>query len=264
MPEKFTRKELRGPDAFQKAGFEVREWLQERQTLVVLGVVAILLSGASVAIVNYVSSRAEVRASKELGAALKMVERPVAVKDTKGPNPDVPDAEPTFDSQQDKDEAIVTELSGLRQRHPRSRAATTAALPLGQAQLRLGKPDQALAAFEQYLKSTTPGEPLRAEALEGQGYAHEAQNQLDQALASFDQLARDNQTDFLTGMGLYHRARILVLQNKKEKAAQVLSQIPVAYPNSAAARLASDRMAELTSQGIPIPKSSPSAKPDGG
>jgi len=264
MPEKFTRKELRGPDAFQKAGFEVREWLQERRTLVALVVVLIFLGGAGAAVASYVSSRGEAQASQQLAAALKTVERPVAAKEPKDPKPELTESQQPFDSQQAKDEAMVKELSELTQKHPRSRAAVTAMLPLGEAQLRLGRTDQALKSFQAYLKGTPADEPLRAEALEGQGYAYEVQGQLDQALASFDQLARDNQTDFLSGMGLYHRARILMLQNKKEDAAQVLSQIPVAYPNSAAARVASERMAELTAQGIKVPTPSASSTADAG
>jgi tetratricopeptide (TPR) repeat protein len=263
MPEKFTRKELRGPDAFQKAGFELREWLQERQRLVVLLVVLIFLGGAGVTLGSYVSSRGEAQAARDLGLVLKTVQRPVNAKGNKDPEAD-PDSGPAFDTQEAKDEALVKELSELRQKYPRSRAAVTAALPLGEAQLRLGRADQALSAFQTYLKGTPADEPLRAEALECQGYAYEAQGQLEQALASFDQLARDSQTEFLSGMGLYHRARILVLQNKKEDAAQVLSQIPVAYPNSAAARMAAERMAELTAQGVKVPSPSLSAAPDAG
>lgn len=263
MPEKFTRKELRGPDAFQKAGFELREWLQQRQTLVAVVVVLIFLGGAGVAVASYVSSRGEVQASQQLGAALKTVERPVAEK-SRDPKAELPESQQPFDSQQAKDEAIVKELSDLTQKHPRSRAAVTAMLPLGEAQLRLGRADQALTSFQAYLKATSADQPLRAEALEGQGYAYEVQGLLDQALASFDQLARDNQTEFLSGMGLYHRARILILQNKKEDAAQVLSQIPLAYPNSAAAKMASERMGELTAQGVKVPTPSASSTADAG
>ena len=65
-------------------------------------------------------------------------------------------------------------------------------------------------------------------------------------------------------MGLYHRARVLILQNKKEDAAQVLSQIPVAYPNSAAARMAAERMGELTAQGIKVPTPPATSAADAG
>jgi tetratricopeptide (TPR) repeat protein len=108
---------------------------------------------------------------------------------------------------------------------------------------------------------------LRAEALEGEGYAHEAKGELDQALSSFDALARDSKTDFLNGMGLYHRGRILTVQGKKQEAAEAFGQISTAYPNSPAARLASDRLTVLAEQGIkpapPAPASSPE-KPDAG
>ena len=48
-------------------------------------------------------------------------------------------------------------------------------------------------------------------ALEGQGYAHEGKGELDQALAAYERLERENKSDFLAGMGLYHKGRILTL-----------------------------------------------------
>ncbi|HME92062.1 MAG TPA: tetratricopeptide repeat protein, partial [Myxococcaceae bacterium] len=143
MPEKFTRKELRGPDAFQKAGFELRQWLQERQTLVALVVLLIFLSGAGAAVASYVSSRGEVQASQQLSAALRTVERPVSANESQ---PERLESQQPFGSQQAKDEALVKELSEVAQKYPRSRAAVTAMLPLGVAQLRLGRAEQARAS----------------------------------------------------------------------------------------------------------------------
>jgi tetratricopeptide (TPR) repeat protein len=256
MPEKFTRKELRGPDAFQRAGLEAREWLHNRQRLVALGAAAILLGGAGVALASYVSSRGEHQASKALGLALKNVEQPVA---SQPPPATAGEPEPPFGSQAAKDEAIVKSLSEIRQKYPRSRAAATAALAIGEAQLRLEKPDQALSSIEEYLKAVPPEEPLRAEALEAKGYAFEVKGQLDDALAAFDQLVRDNRSEFMNGMGLYHRARILILQNKKQEAADVLAQISLAYPDSSAARLASDRLGQLANEGVKPKPSTPAA-----
>jgi tetratricopeptide (TPR) repeat protein len=208
---------------------------------------AILLGGAGVALASYVSSRGESHAAKALGLALK--------------NPDGTPA----DTPAPKDEALVKALSEVRAKYPRSRAATTAALPLAEAQLRLEQPDQALQTIELYLKAVPPDEPLRAEALEARGYAFEAKGQLEDALAAFDQLARDNRTEFMNGIGLYHRGRILILQNKKQDAADVLAQISIAYPDSSAARLASDRLAQLANQGVkPKPPAPPASAADAG
>ncbi len=51
----------------------------------------------------------------------------------------------------------------------------------------------------------------------------------------------------------YHRARILILQGKKDEAAALLVKIPVDHPNTAAARLATERTSLLAAEGVKIP-----------
>ena len=251
MSEKQSRKELKQPDAFQKSGAEAGAWVHERQKMVAMAVGAVLVVGFGVSLLVWLAGRSEVAASKDLGAALKVMGRPVeAGEKSEAPEPG---KEPAFKTEKEKDEAIAKSLAEFRTRAGSSKAAATAALPLAQASFRLGRYDDALKAYDDYLKQVAPDDPLRATALEGQGYAHEAKGELDQAIAAFDQLARDNKTEFLSGMGLYHRARILILQGKKEEAAKQLSEIPAAAPNSAAARLATDRLTLLAAEGVKMP-----------
>ena len=61
----------------------------------------------------------------------------------------------------------------------------------------------------------------------------------------------------MKGMGLYHRARMLLIKGDTAAAAKTLSEIEGAAPNSAAARLAKDRIAVLTAQGVDVPKPAP-------
>ncbi len=249
MSEKSKRKELKQPDAFQKAGGEASAWLVERQKLVAVAIGVALVGGAGVAMASYLSNRGDSKAAKELGGALAVLGRGVNASGVASE----PTDEPPFKSEKEKDEAIIKELSEFRKDHPSHRASSTAALPLAQALLRQGKSDEALSGFDDYLKNARVEDPLRATALEGKGYAFEAKGELDSALSAFDQLARENKTEFLSGMGLYHRARMLILQGKKDEAAKQLSEIPAAAPNSAAARLATDRMAVLAAEGVKVP-----------
>jgi tetratricopeptide (TPR) repeat protein len=252
--EKMTQRELKQPDAFQRAGGEAREWLVERQTLVIVGVGVLLVGGLLVALFSYVSSRGEAKAAKELGAALEILERPV-VPTPEGAQLTPPAGEtPPFKSSQEQDQALVKALTDFRAAHKGTSSATTASLPLGKAEYRLGNFDGALAAFGDYLKGASQNDPLRASALEGQGYAYEAQQKYDQALASFDEMSKADAGGFLEGMGQYHRARILILQGKKDDAAAVLVKIPVDHSNSAASRLATERTALLAAEGVKIPE----------
>ena len=76
----------------------------------------------------------------------------------------------------------------------------------------------------------------------------------------------DTLVGFLQGMGQYHQARILVAQGKKDEAAQLLADLKSSQTNSAAGRLATERLAVLAAEGvkIPEPKAAPAAVQDAG
>lgn len=252
MAEKMTaRKELRQPDALQRVGVEAQSWLQARQRAVGIAVIAILLVGLVAAIASYFAQRGEEQAQRDLGAALRVLERPVRETPAGAPAPTGDDA--PFATQQAKDEAVVKSLTDFRTTHAGKDAAATAALPLAQAQHRLGKHDEAIALYDEFLKSAPGGSPLTAQALEGKGYAFEAKGDLEGALAAFDKLASDNKAPFLAGMGHFHRARILEAQGKKDEAARVLSDLQTQSPDTAAARMAKERLSLLATQGVAIP-----------
>lgn len=251
MTEKLSRKELKAPDALQKAGLEARHWLEGRHKAVAAIMVILLLAGAGVALANYVSDRTEERASKALGAVLRDIDRPVAGEEN--PNPPAGDGKPPFKSQKERDEAAVKALGDFQSKFHGTKAALTGELRYGQSACNLGNYDQALSAFSDFAKSAPAEEPLRILALEGVGYAYEGKNQLEQALAAFEEMARNNKSGYMNGMGLYHRGRILMLQGKKEEAAKAFAEIPTAAPNTPAAKMATERMALLTSQGVSVP-----------
>ena len=258
--EKLTKRELQAPDALQRAGNEATTWVAERQKTLLIGAGVLLLGLLGVLLAQRMSERGEEQAAASLSNALKTLQRPISSEVPAGFQA-APDEQP-FASQQEKDEAVVKELTAFRQANANTRAATTAAFNLGMAQLRLGRHDDAIASFGAFLDKTPAGDPLRATALEGQGYAYEAKKQYDQALAAFEKLSKDAPPEFLVGMGDYHRARVLLLQDKKDEAARILVGIQPAHPGSAAGRLAQERPALLAAAGVKLPEApAPAAAP---
>ncbi|MDP2271285.1 MAG: tetratricopeptide repeat protein [Archangium sp.] len=251
---KDEQKELKQPDEFQKLGAEAVPFLEKHGKQVVTGVGGVLAVGLVIAIGASMSGRGEETASRDFGASLKVLERTVSAT---APTEVKPGEEPPFKTEAEKDEAIVKALSDFRGKHAGTKAAVSASLPLGQAYLRQSKPDQALPLIEEYISKAEQNDPLRPAAYEARGYALEAQKKYDEALNAFDLLAKENKTDFMKGMGLYHRARMLLIKGDTAAAAKTLSEIENAAPGSAAARLAKDRITMLTAQGIDVPKPAP-------
>ncbi|MGQ0506591.1 MAG: tetratricopeptide repeat protein [Myxococcaceae bacterium] len=260
MADKLTKKELRSPDAFQRAGAEATSWAGQHEKKLAGAVVVVLLVGGGIAVTRYLSSRTDHQASRALSEALKVLERPV----TESPSSeDSKDLTP-FRTEKEKSEAVVKTLAEFRSQYKGTQSAVTAALPYAQASLKLGNYDEALSAYQEVAKDIPATDPLHSTALEGTGYAYEAKGQLDQALSSFEQLSKENQSEFLNGMGLYHQARVLIQQNKKEEAVTRLSEISDKAPDSAAARMAKERLAILVSEGVKLPEKAPAPKTDAG
>ncbi|NVJ06705.1 tetratricopeptide repeat protein [Myxococcus sp. AM001] len=255
--EKIRQKELSQPDTFQKAGTEASDWLAQRQKIIGLAAGVLILGGVGVAIASEVSKRGEEKAAQALGQALTVLDRPV-----EGVEPAQPgETEPAFKTVKERDEAVVKALGEFRAAHGGTPSAATAALAEGKAQFRLGNYAAAQAAFGEYLKGAPQNDPLRAEALEGQGYALEADGKYEDAIKAFEQMGAAG-GPFLPGMGDYHKARMLILLGKKEEAAQVLSKLTTAQPNTAAARQAGERLAVLASEGVKVPApEAPAAAP---
>jgi len=252
-----SRQELRAPDAFQRAGLEARSWLSHRKSWVLGGVIALIVLGFGVALSRTLTERREARARADLGTALGVLARPIQ----SDLPPGATDDPPPFKSEQERDQAAVTALSGVLTAHSGTRAALTATLPLAAAEVRLGQLDAAIGHYEAYLRGTTSAEPLRVSALDGLGHAREAKGELPQALEAYERMSREDGAGFEPGMGAFHRARVLALLGKKQEAAQGFAELVAANPGTAAARLGQDRLSALEAEGF---KAVVAPRPDAG
>ncbi|MBX7114433.1 MAG: tetratricopeptide repeat protein [Myxococcaceae bacterium] len=258
---KAKQKELRAPDALQQMGVEAMPWIQAHQQKIAAVVFAAVAVAGVVALVSHFGDRSEKDASTELAEALKPLGRPVQVGVT--PPPTEPGAEPPFKSETERDEALVASLTAFRTKYPSKKAAANAALPLAQALARLGRTAETLPLLEEFLKAAAPNDPLRFVALEAKGYAYEAKQQWGDALGAFEELGRSANGDFMKGMGQYHKGRLLVLQGKPEEGAKELSEVIASAPGTAAGRLATERVALLSAQGIKVPAAGGAKAPGG-
>lgn len=242
MSEKALRNELKQPDSFQRVGGEARDWLIDRQKWVAGGIAALMVVGLGVAVAAYLGDRREARAALSLGEALEPLSRPVAEGGQELPGLQT---KPSFKSEAERDAALIQALEKFRSENPKAKASRSAELAEAQAQYRLGKLEAALPKFDAFLKEAPSDDLLRASALEGRGYTLEGLGRPDEALQAFEAMSKETSGEFLKGMGLYHQARVLAATGKKDEAVKRLNQLNAEAPGSAAARMGKERLALL-------------------
>lgn len=237
MAEKLSKRELQSPDRFQQEAGGIFEWLHEHPKEVAIGgaglLVLILVIGLAF---GGKKEEGAGKAGADLAAALELVDRPVG-------GTAAPGGEPPFATEQEKQQAIVAALEGVRKEHAGTTTAVAAALPLADAKFKLGQYDQALALYDEYLKEAPQGAQLRFLALEGRAQSLEALGRDDEAIKAWDRLASEAPT--YADRALYGKGRILEKQQKWDEARAAYQTIQKEHGQGATARLASERLAEL-------------------
>ena len=136
MSYKDEQRNLKAPDELQKLGATAVPWLEVHGRNVILGVLAVVVVFAIGTGLKELSNRGEVRATHAFGESLKVLSRDVNASPTAVT---APGDEPAFKTEQEKDEALVKNLTEFRKANEGRKAAASAALPLAQALLRQGK-----------------------------------------------------------------------------------------------------------------------------
>lgn len=259
MSEKLTRKEMRAPDAFQRASANYWNKLLKHKKVVFVLLGALLAVVIAVGIVDMVRSRAEKSAGAALAEALDVSRRGVEGSYDPAADPDLPKFANLTDKRNElasKLEAVTTEFAGTP-------AATTATLNLAGVKLQLGDLAAAQAGYQRFLDLADRTSPLRFLAYEGLGYVFEARKEWDKALDAFASIATENPSDSGQALSTYHRARILEQTGQKMEAAVEFQKVKESPAKGAVVRLAEDRLNALVAQGFAPPKAEkPTEKPE--
>jgi tetratricopeptide (TPR) repeat protein len=226
---KKKQKELRSPDAFQRAGREAIPWLVHNQVRLLALVVLVVVGGAVAGLWTYGKQRAELREAEAFSDALALLG--VATK-----------------SPSEIDAALLASLQAFEaQSEGETPAARNAHLLLAYVHLRMGNPEEALKAAQQFLAKTPPGNPLYLSALEAKGYALEQSKQYELAFEAFGELETSSTHEDLKGKGQYHQARMLLLKGQREEALALFEKVAALdLPRSEAVMLAQLRVEELS------------------
>jgi tetratricopeptide (TPR) repeat protein len=128
---------------------------------------------------------------------------------------------PTFTSAEERAKKTLDGYKDVAAKFGSSSAGKYAMLGVANSYLELGKFTEASAEYTKVLDGAGEDTFLRFRALEGSGYALEAQQKYDDALKKFEELSRFANGAYRT-LGDYHRARVLVAQGKAAEARTVL------------------------------------------
>ena len=232
-----TRKEMKQPDQFQVAAGEAASWLtgHRRTSVLVGGVLAVVLVAALA-----ISAWREHQSAKA-AALLSEVYRTAGAEISAVPLPGVPG--PFFPSDAARQKAVAAAADKLLAEAPGTSQAALGALAKGDAQLRLGEPDAAAAAYRLYLSTARRSDSFRFAALEGLALAAEAKGDLAGAIEGWvrlgtEVLAQSDRADL-------ERARLLAASGKVEEARTLLAGFADAHKGSALTGEAADRLAKL-------------------
>ncbi|GEJ57419.1 tetratricopeptide repeat protein [Anaeromyxobacter diazotrophicus] len=227
-----TRKEMKGPDKFQVAATEATRWASQRRRQILLaGVAAFAVLALVIAFSAYLDSQRT--------AAGSLLYRAIDVASGEVSSIPLPGVARTYKTNEEKQRAVLEAAGQVRARHGASRAAATAALLEGDAQLALGAWDPAIAAYQTFLDKAPADDALRFGGLDGLARAQEGKGDLAAAAATYE---KATQIDFFKDRATLERARVLVKAGKKDEAQKALEALPKDSPLAVEAQ---ERLARL-------------------
>ncbi len=233
-----TRKELKGPDKFQQAAAEAAGWLASHQKQIAAGVVATLGVVAVGVAVSAWRGHVEAQAGSELSKVIDDIQGEISSVPIPG------SSRPLFTSDDERQRAVVAAATAVRSRFSSSEAAATAALASGDAHLRLGEWEKAVADYQAFLSSG--GDSLRFAALEGIARAHEGKGDLAQAAQGWERVAAE--APFYKDRAEIERARVLAKMGRSDEARKALAGFDEAFKDSPLKSEASELLAKLGSR----------------
>lgn len=224
-------------DEFQAKGFELVEWMQERQSLI-LGLIGLVVAGGLGYGVYTVMERSRnTDASAALAGALDVVNAEITEAAPSGD-------EPTFKTVEERAKVAKERLQAVKSEHGGTGAAAIADLYLGHVALSQVDHDGAAQAYQAFLAETSASDPLRFAGLAGLAAALDGKGDRKGAIARLDELV--NLADTIDeDAALLELGRLHQLEGNTEAARAALTRIGKDFPESSLKSRAEQRLATL-------------------
>ena len=200
---------------------EAAHWVDDHRGKIWAGIAAVIAIGVGwVVLANYLSTK-DNDAGNALKAAVTINQGIVVPPDETAPEDIIV---PTFSSSEERANKALASYREVVKQYGSSKAGHYATLGVANSLLDLGKYAEASAEYTKALELAGTDTFLRSRALEGSGYALEAQQKYPEALKQFEELSRFANGTYRS-LADYHRARVLVAQGKPADAKALLESL---------------------------------------
>lgn len=245
-------------DEFQARGFELVEWMHEKQG-VVLGIIgAIVAAGLAFGVYTAMQGSRNTTASASLAEALRSWEAPVGAEDADGPTP--PDA-PKFKDAAERAAAAKVLFEKTASEHGSSGAGILGHLYAGHAALRLGDADGAAKAYQGFLDAASSDDPLRFAGYAGLATALESKGDRKGAISALESLVNlADKTD--EDAALVALGRLYTAEGNPDAARKSLERVGKDFPESSLKSRADELLASLGTPAAPASPSGDAPKPE--
>lgn len=204
----------------QRVG-EVKAWFDANQRLMLLLLAVIVLGGGGAYVVSKQYGKRGREAADLLGTGLTTANAPI-IKPGEEPPGEAPDE--SYPTAQARAEKARDAFANVVSRFPDSKAATWARLGQANALSELGKHADAEKLYATIADQQDADAFVRFRALEGLGFALEAEQKYDSALKRFAQIGELDNGAFKP-VSDYQQARMQIALGNKQKAADILQAL---------------------------------------
>lgn len=250
MAEKSSRKDLREPDQFHSFTQRAIDWISARSKLLIACGLVVIAGILGYYGWNWYVEEATLEASVAFVEAKEALDAPVV------PKPDgdgTSQADGTYTNEQDKYRAALAGLEQVKKNYSAAETASLATYFIGDCFWQLDEYDQAVGAYEEYLRAEGVDGELSPFAVEGIGATLEDKGDLDQAKQQYKRLT-EPPFESQRARGLYHLARLEYKQGHAEEAARLFTSLLDEYPDTPFAREIQERLAVLPKVEMPKPE----------
>jgi len=243
---KATERHRLKQNEFEKTVARTREVVAERQkeiTTAVVAVVAVLVLVGGY--FTYRTSRNS-KATALLASALAVAEAPVVAPPPPTPGGAPPIQQPgTYRTERERSEAALPQLQAAADAYPGTDAGITARFRLASTLAELGRHAEAEQRYQEVVQKTSSRDIYHYTAQLGVGEARMAQGKAADAMATFQALATDGNSQLPVDGVLMQLGRAALVAGKKDDASRAFNRVVEEFPQSLYVTEAKEKLAEL-------------------